>query len=82
MPNTDNRTVLREDAYGAGPLVDGALIAVGALAIVDNVMVHWILGWHRLVDGWNYNVHGEVALIALGTMMVAAGTARVRRRRS
>jgi uncharacterized membrane protein len=36
------------------PALDGALIAVGALAVVDNVVVHWLLGWHRLVDDWSH----------------------------
>ena len=30
-----------------GALVNGALIALGTLSIVDNVVAHWPLGLHR-----------------------------------
>jgi uncharacterized membrane protein len=62
-------------------LVNGALIAVGALAIIDNVVFHWLLGFHRLIEGWDYNLYGEAFLVALGVAMIALGVARERRRR-
>jgi hypothetical protein len=50
--------------------------------VVATVVVHWILGWHRLVDDWSHgaNLAGEVALIVLGAVMVAIGWRRVRAR--
>ncbi len=62
--------------------VNGALIALGALAVVDNTVVHWLLGWHRLIDSWSHsaNVTGEAALVLLGLSMVAVGFVRKRRR--
>jgi uncharacterized membrane protein len=32
-------------------MINGALIAVGALGIIDNVLFHWILQLHRVVPG-------------------------------
>ena len=30
-------------------LINGALIALGALGILDNLIAHWLLGVHRAV---------------------------------
>jgi uncharacterized membrane protein len=32
-------------------MVNGALIALGTLGIIDNVLFHWILQLHRAVPG-------------------------------
>lgn len=61
-------------------LVNGALIAVGALAMVDNVVAHWILGLHRAVPGpWAGPV--EIALVVLGAGLLASGVWRERQAR-
>jgi hypothetical protein len=71
-----------------GTAVNGALIAMGALAVVDNVIVHWILGWHRLIDDWSHeaNLAAESAMILLGAVMLAIGVrgerSQLRARRS
>ena len=55
-----------------GPLINGGLIALGALAILDNVVAHWMLGLHRAVPGpWAGPV--EVSLVALGALLLAPG---------
>jgi uncharacterized membrane protein len=36
----------RADAIG-----NGALMVIGAAGVVDNVVFHWLLGWHRLIEG-------------------------------
>jgi hypothetical protein len=47
-------------------LVKGAVIALGAAAILDNLFSHWLLGLHRAVSGsWATPV--EVALALTGT---------------
>ena len=64
------------------PLINGALIALGALAIVDNILAHWLLGLHRAVPG-AWAVYVEAGLMALGTMLLSLGLwreARARRR--
>ena len=54
------------------PLINGMLIALGALAIVDNVVAHWLLGLHRAVPGsWAFPV--EVGLVVLGAGLLLIG---------
>ncbi|GIW07517.1 MAG: hypothetical protein KatS3mg060_2322 [Dehalococcoidia bacterium] len=63
-----------------GALVNGALIALGALAIMDNVVAHWLLGLHRAVPGpWAGPV--EIGLVILGTGLLALGLWQERRMR-
>lgn len=63
-----------------GALVNGALIGIGALAIVDNIVAHWIFGLHRAVSGpWATPV--EIGLVLLGAGMLAVGLWRERRAR-
>ena len=53
-------------------LINGALIALGALAIVDNVVAHWLLGLHRAIPGpWAGAV--EIGLVVLGASMLILG---------
>jgi len=49
-------------------LINGALIALGALAIVDNVVAHWLLGLHQAMAG-----AVEVGLVVLGVDMLILG---------
>jgi uncharacterized membrane protein len=63
-----------------GALLNGALIALGALAIVDNVVAHWLLGLHRAVPGPDADAV-EAGLVALGAALLLAGTWRERRAR-
>ena len=44
-----------------------ALIAIGALATLDNVVAHWILGLHRAVPGpWAGPVEIALVVLAIG----------------
>jgi uncharacterized membrane protein len=61
-------------------MVNGAMIAMGSLAILDNVVVHWLLGLHRAVPGPNALLV-EWCLIALGAALVVIGWRRERRAR-
>lgn len=54
-------------------MLNGALIALGALAILDNVVVHWLLGWHRAVPG-PHALTVEWSLIALGWFCSASAS--------
>jgi uncharacterized membrane protein len=80
MPHHDKNDLLRHDRNDA--LINGALIALGALAIVDNVVAHWLLGLHRAIPGpWADVV--EAGLVVLGAGMLILGLwreARARRR--
>lgn len=62
-------------------LVNGALIAAGAIAVIDNVVAHWLLGLHRAVPGPAADIV-EPLLVASGVGLVVAGVVReVRARR-
>lgn len=45
-------------------LVNGGLISVGALGVVDNIVAHWLLSLHRAVPG-PYAIPVEVTLVVL-----------------
>jgi uncharacterized membrane protein len=61
--------------------LNGVLVALGSLAVVDNVLAHWLLGLHRAVPGsWVDQV--EVGLVLLGAVMLSVGVWReIRARR-
>jgi uncharacterized membrane protein len=61
-------------------LLNGALIAAGAIAVVDNAVAHWLLGLHRAVPGPAAPAV-EVGLVVLGAAMLVAGLWRERRAR-
>lgn len=69
-------SVTRDDA-----MVNAALIALGALAVVDNVVFHWALQFHRFKDGWAGSIYVEVTLVLAGAAMVLVGALRERRAR-
>lgn len=62
-------------------LVNGALIALGGLAVVDNVVVHWLLGLHRAVPEPDASLPVEIGLVVLGAALLALGLRRERRAR-
>jgi uncharacterized membrane protein len=61
-------------------LVNGALIAAGAITIVDNVVAHWLLGLHRAVPGPAADVV-EPFLVVLGAILLLVGLVRELRAR-
>lgn len=62
-------------------MVDEALVALGLLAVLDNVVSHWLLGAHRVVTSWSGSVYVEVALVLVGVGLVTLGVRRQRRLR-
>jgi uncharacterized membrane protein len=66
-----------------GVLINGALMVLGALAIIDNIVVHWVLELHRVYEGeWTFQM--EFVLVALGAVLLVIGLwreVRARRRR-
>ena len=61
-------------------LLNGALIALGALGVLDNVVAHWWLGLHRAIPG-PYALAVEVALVIASVAMFGLGVWRERRAR-
>ncbi len=66
----------------ANLLLDGALLVGGAVALLDNAFVHWVLGWHRLVEGWAGTLYAEIALSVAGAGMLVSAFIRLRRHTS
>jgi hypothetical protein len=62
-------------------MLNGALIVVGALGVIDNIVVHWILGWHRIVEDHPHALELEIAAVAASTALLATGIIRERRAR-
>lgn len=61
------RMTQRNDA-----LLNGALMALGLLGILDNVLVHWLLELHRAIPGPNaWEV--EIALVIVSAVLLVAG---------
>jgi hypothetical protein len=56
--------------------LNGALIVIGLLGTLDNVLVHWILGLHRLIEGSAYTLHAEIALVISSSAILAIGIHR------
>lgn len=69
------RVSARNDA-----MLNGALIAIGGLGIIDNILVHWVLGLHRAVPG-EQALEVEYALIGGGVLLLILGLWRERRTR-
>ena len=70
------------DAPRNDAMVNGALIALGALGIIDNVVVHWILGWHRAIEDHPHTLEIEIGIVAASAAMLTAGILRERRARA
>jgi hypothetical protein len=61
-------------------MLNGALIALGALGIFDNVVVHWILELHRAVPG-EHALAVEIGIVVVSAAMLGYGLWRERRAR-
>lgn len=64
-----------------GAMVNGALIALGAVAILDNVVAHWLLGLHRAVPDDGTATVVEIGVVVVGVVLLLVGVARERRAR-
>lgn len=73
--DADQRQLRPRDRTSA--LLNGALIALGALGVLDNVVAHWWLGLHRAIPGPNA-LAVEVALIIASVVMFGFGVWRER----
>jgi hypothetical protein len=61
-------------------MINGALIALGALGIVDNIVFHWLLQFHRAVPG-PHALTVEVVLVMIGAGLIVLGLWREARAR-
>jgi uncharacterized membrane protein len=56
--------------------LNGALIVMGLLGTIDNVLIHWILGLHRLIEDSEYTLHAEILLLIASAGFLAIGLYR------
>lgn len=59
-------------------MINAALIVLGAAAVIDTVVVHWLLNWHRLVD-WLDDpllLFLEVLVVFIGVVLLVVGVWR------
>lgn len=57
-------------------LINGSLISLGLVAILDNVFSHWIFKWHRILPDETLSGYLEVALFILGLILFGIGLYR------
>lgn len=57
-------------------LLNGALISLGLAAILDMLIPHWLLKWHRLVPNHTLSTYLEIALFIVGLVLFGAGIYR------
>jgi uncharacterized membrane protein len=60
----------------ANAMINGALIAMGILGIVDNIVIHWMIGLHRAIEGSEYALHAEIVLIIGSAILLMVGLQR------
>lgn len=59
-------------------MINGALILIGTVAIVDNIVFHWLLGWHRVIEGVPDPEMFllELSIVLIGVILLSVGTWR------
>lgn len=57
-------------------LLNGALISVGLVAVLDMLIPHWLFKWHRLVPNHTISTVLEVALFIFGLISLGVGIYR------
>lgn len=48
-------------------MINGALIVIGGAAVIDTILFHWLLGWHRLIEEMN---DPGLFLLELGVVLI------------
>lgn len=57
-------------------LLNGMLISIGLIAVLDNVISHWIFKWHRILPDETLSKYLEIALFIVGIIMFVLGIYR------
>lgn len=58
-------------------LVNGSLISLGLVAVLDNIFSHWLFKWHRILPDETLSEYLEIALfILLGLVLLGIGVYR------
>jgi uncharacterized membrane protein len=57
-------------------LLNGMLISVGLIAILDNVISHWIFKWHRILPDETLSKYLEITIFIAGIILLVIGIYR------
>lgn len=57
-------------------LLNGALISIGLIAILDNIISHWIFKWHRIIPDETFSIYLEITLFTIGIILLIVGMYR------
>ena len=56
--------------------INGALISIGLLAVLDNIISHWLLKLHRVLPDHTLSGYIEILVFMLGVIMLTVGIYR------
>jgi uncharacterized membrane protein len=57
-------------------LINGSLISLGLIAVLDNIFSHWLFRWHRILPNETLSEYLEIALFILGLILLGIGIYR------
>lgn len=57
-------------------LINGSLISLGLVAILDNIFSHWLFKWHRILPDETLSEYLEITLFILGLVLLGIGLFR------
>lgn len=57
-------------------MLNGMLISVGLIAVLDNVISHWLFKWHRILPDEMLSKYLEIALFIAGIVLLVLGIYR------
>ena len=59
-----------------GILINGSLISLGLVAVLDNIISHWLFKWHRILPDRTLSLYLEITLFILGLVLLGIGIYR------
>lgn len=59
-----------------GILINGILISLGLVFVIDNIFFHWIFKWHRILPDHILSNYLEVSIFILGLVLLGIGINR------
>lgn len=57
-------------------LINGCLISLGSVAVLDNIISHWLFKWHRILPDETLSQYLEIAIFILGCVFLGIGLYR------
>jgi uncharacterized membrane protein len=57
-------------------LINGSLISLGLIAVLDNIFSHWLFKWHRILPNETSSRYLGATLFILGLILLVIGVFR------